>query len=245
MRPPAKNIGYLTILHDYEADYSLLTTKDISYKGVSTILDMERLHNVCGTYNIVGKLMEEVPDLVSRIKSDGHEIASHSYSHNVMTTLSKNQMADDLRLTKKIFNASGLQLKGFRSPQSKWNFKLMYVLLETGVSWNAERDPAKYPYIIAEKKGRRLLRMPVTMSDWLYKSHGIAPHDFYGVLTKIVDRIAREKTFGSICFHPWVHGEDRRRLDVFNRFLQYTSRHNGVELLTCSQMYQLCSKGIP
>lgn len=242
LHPTNKNVGYLTIFHDFEGEYSELTTKDISCKGVSRILDIEKVYNVSATYNIVGKLINDVPDLIARIKSDGHEIASHSYSHKVMTSLSKAQITNDLRLTEDIFNSIGRKLTGFRAPQSKWNFKLLDILLDYGVTWNAEADTAKYPYIIREKNGKHLLRMPVTIDDWLYKSQNIDPQKMYDILINTVDTITNEKIYGSIGFHPWIHGEDDRRVDTFERFLKYTASKKGIEILTFGQMCRLCSK---
>jgi hypothetical protein len=59
---------------------------------------------------------------------------------------------------------------------------------------------------------------------------------------KIVDTIASERIYGSIGFHPWIHGEDNRRLDVFDTFLKYVANKKGIETLTFEQMYRLCLK---
>jgi peptidoglycan/xylan/chitin deacetylase (PgdA/CDA1 family) len=203
---------------------------------------MEKKYGISATYNTVAKLIRDDPDLIFKIKSAGHEIASHTYSHNVMTNLSKKQMIDDLQLTKDVFNSVGLKLSGFRAPQSKWSFTLLQALLEQGISWNAESDSAKYPYVILQKNGRSLLRMPVIIDDWLYKSRNIEPNKMLDILIKIVDAIASERTYGSIGFHPWIHGEDNRRLDVFDSFLKYVARKERIEILTFRQMNQLCSK---
>lgn len=242
VRPKNKSVGYLTIFHDFEADYSSLTTRDISFKGISKILNLEKSHNIYSTFNIVGKLINEIPELILRIRSEGHEIASHSYSHRIMTRLTKEQMINDLQFTKNIFNSIGLKLRGFRSPQSKWNFKLARVLLEQGIYWNAEDEKSKYPYVLIENTdGDCLLRMPVTVDDWLYQSSHIDPRKMYDLLINTVDTIAHEKSFGSIGFHPWVQGEDEQRLDIFDKFLKYITRKKGIKILTFEQIYKLCS----
>jgi peptidoglycan/xylan/chitin deacetylase (PgdA/CDA1 family) len=242
VKPPSQRVGYLTIFHDLESDYCSLTTKEDSLKGISGILNIEKKYGVSATYNTVAKLILDDPELISRIIDNGHEIASHTYSHNVMTNLSKKQMIDDLRLTKDVFDSIGLRLSGFRAPQSKWNFTLLKALLEQGINWNAESDAANYPYIILQKNSFFLIRMPVIIDDWLYKSRNIEPKEMLNVLIKIADTIANERTYGSIGFHPWIHGEDSRRLDVFDRFLEYVTRQEKIEILTFEQMYQLCVK---
>ena len=84
--------------------------------------------------------------------------------------------------------------------------------------------------------------MPVMIDDWLYKSKNIDPQKMYDVLINTVDTIANEKIFGSIGFHPWVNGEDERRMDVFENFLKYVSNNSDIEIVTFGQMCQLCSK---
>lgn len=242
VKPPDKGKGYVTIFHDLESEYCSLAAKEDSLRGLSGILEIEKKYAVSATYNTVAKLIRDDPELISRIKTEGHEIASHTYSHDVMTDLSKNQMIEDLRLTREIFNSAGLKLSGFRAPQSKWSFALLQALLEQGIVWNAESDAANYPYIILQKNGRFLLRMPVIIDDWLYKSKRIEPEKMLDALINIADTIASERTYGSIGFHPWIHGEDSRRLDVFNRFLKYLTHKEGIEVLTFGQMHQLCSK---
>lgn len=239
--PPNRNVAYLTIFHDFEADYSSLTSRDIAYQGVSQILNIEKAYNVSSTYNIVGRLIKDLPDVVFRIKSEGHEIASHSFSHGVLTSLTKSEMVKDLMLTREIFDSIDLKLIGLRSPQSKWNFTLLHVLLDQGLNWSAEDDAAKFPYIIVRKNKKPLIRLPITIDDWLYKSLNFEPQKMYERLIAAVDSIAAEKIYGSIGFHPWIHGEDDRRLYVFENFLKYVKGRKDIKILTFSQICRLFS----
>jgi peptidoglycan/xylan/chitin deacetylase (PgdA/CDA1 family) len=242
VRPAIKSVGYLTIFHDFEANYSHLTTKKISFKGIAKLLELEKTYNVACTYNIVGKLMKEIPELISRIKYGEHEIASHSYAHKVMTELKKEQILSDLKLTKDIFQSYDLKLRGFRSPQSKWNSTLLHALLENGIKWNAEDENTCLPYVILQKNGSKLLRLPIKLDDWLYKSKEISPDEMYKLLITVVDKIANEKKYGSIGFHPWIQGEDERRLNVFENFLKYATQKQNIRILTFSKMQKLCSE---
>ncbi|QTA90026.1 polysaccharide deacetylase family protein [Desulfonema magnum] len=232
-----KDFAYITIFHDYEGDYAGRGLKKISHKGVNTILDIEARYKIKATYNIVGKLMNEVPEVVSRILSDGHEIASHSYNHSIMTMLSKKEIISDIIHTKENFKSIGIELKGFRSPQSKWNFKQMSVLLNQGLYWSAEGDNANFPYIIKKKQNRYLVRMPVIIDDWSYQSMNITPDAMLQKLQKCVDEICKEKKYGAIGFHPWVQGKDNSRLIVFEEFIAGLSERKDVKILPFDFMY--------
>jgi len=92
-----EDIGHLTIFHDYEGKYAKDEVKDASYRGVTRILDIERTYNVTATYNIVAKLAYDVPEIIERLLSEGHEIDSHSFEHNIFCDLSKQEMHEDIK----------------------------------------------------------------------------------------------------------------------------------------------------
>ena len=233
-----EDIGHLTIFHDYEGEYAGNGLRDISYKGVNKILDIEAKYQIKATYNIVGKLINDVPEVIARIVSDGHEIASHSYDHSIMTTLSKDAIISDIQRTRGVFKSIGMELRGFRSPQSRWNFKQMGILLDQGINWSAEADKIKFPYVLKQRTGRFLVRMPVIMDDWGYQSRKVEPEVMLEMLVDTVNKIAHKKVYGAIGFHPWVQGLDDRRLDVFERFMEKISQREDIKITTFEGMHR-------
>ncbi|MCD6398491.1 MAG: polysaccharide deacetylase family protein [Candidatus Aenigmarchaeota archaeon] len=231
-----EDIGYITIFHDYEGEYAGDSLADVSYRGVNKILDIEAKHKIRATYNIVGKLINDVPGVIARIVSGGHEIASHSYDHRIMTTLSKSEIISDIERTKKILDSIKIELKGFRSPQNKWNFKQMDVLLDQGINWSAEADKIRFPYILKQRSGRFLVRMPVAMDDWVYQSKKIEPEVMFEMLLSTANKIACKKEYGAIGFHPWVQGLDERRLDIFERFINEISQRQDIKIIPFEEM---------
>ena len=234
-----EDVGHLTIFHDYEGKYAGDGLADVSYRGVNRILDIEAKYKIKVTYDVVGKLINDVPEIITRIASDGHEIASHSYGHSIMTTFSKKEVISDIERTKEIFNSIGIELKGFRSPQSRWNFMQMDILLDQGINWSAEVDKARFPYILKQKNARFLARMPVTMDDWGYQSKNLEPEVMFEMLVDAVNKIAYEKGYGSIGFHPWVQGLDDQRLDVFERFMKQISQRKDIRITTFGEMHRI------
>ncbi|GAB6181862.1 polysaccharide deacetylase family protein [Desulfotomaculum defluvii] len=47
----------------------------------SQVLDILRLYNAKATFFLVGKHAEKHPDLINRIKSEGHSLGTHGYNH--------------------------------------------------------------------------------------------------------------------------------------------------------------------
>jgi peptidoglycan/xylan/chitin deacetylase (PgdA/CDA1 family) len=229
--------GYLTIFHDYEGEYAGKDLSDLSYKGVTEILRIEKKFNINATFNIVGRLINDVPKVVEQIITDGHELASHSYSHNIMSRLSKDEIRLDIELTRELFNSLGVPLRGFRSPESKWNFAQINVLFDEAIMWSAEGDKASFPYVLKQNGTRQLIRLPITMDDWSYRSRNMSPEDMYDRLIDVAARIAKNKCYGAIGFHPWVQAQDENRLKIFEQFIDHVIHRNDLKVLTFSEMH--------
>lgn len=61
------------------------------------LLDQLRELHVPATFFLIGRDAEQWPELTARIRSDGHEIANHTYSHPNLDQDSDAQVADELR----------------------------------------------------------------------------------------------------------------------------------------------------
>ena len=231
--------GYLTIFHDYEGKYALPQVTTACEIGVNYILDVEKEYNIKATYNIVGKLINDYPEIVQRIIDDGHELASHSFDHKIMADLSKDEVFSDITKSKEIFTVHELKLNGFRSPQSKWTFKQMHAYLDSGLEWTAENDSAKYPYVLLQKNNHKLIRLPIAMDDWEYIQNCIHPDKMFTKLKKLADEIASNKEYGAIGFHPWIQGEDKNRLLVYKQFIKTISNRKDLKIVTFGEMHDL------
>jgi peptidoglycan-N-acetylglucosamine deacetylase len=51
------------------------------------LLDMLRERGIKATFFVVGRNVEEYPDIVRRMANEGHEVANHSWSHPALTKL--------------------------------------------------------------------------------------------------------------------------------------------------------------
>ena len=229
--------GCLTIFHDYEGKYARKDVSEISYKAVNNFLDIEKEYGINATYNIVGKLIADVPDVVKRIKDEGHELASHSFKHDLMSHLSKTEIYEDINQTQLLYDSIGIKLEGFRSPQSKWNFKQMKILMENGIKWNAEVDMSPYPYILLRKNNIFLVRMPVKTDDWGFESQNVSPGKMFDQLKQVVGNVIDKKSYASIGFHPWVEGIDIQRMKLFEKFVNYVVQQD-IKIMTFGKMYR-------
>ena len=109
------------------------------------LLSLLANHDVRATFFVLGCVAEAVPGLVSRIAAAGHEIASHGYSHRLVTELDPSGFRDELRHTGEILESqSGQKIVGFRAPQwslsdaTPWAFEILH---EQGYWYDSSCSP--------------------------------------------------------------------------------------------------------
>lgn len=67
-----------------------------SDETISAVLDILDDYNVKSTFFLIGKGVETNPQLARLILERGHEVASHSYNHKVITTMDPGALQEDL-----------------------------------------------------------------------------------------------------------------------------------------------------
>ena len=80
------------------------------------ILDLFAMHEVQGTFFILGWVAERYPDLVNKIVSGGHEVASHGWEHVRVNTQTPTAFRMDIDRTRKLLqDLSGAPVLGYRA----------------------------------------------------------------------------------------------------------------------------------
>lgn len=105
-------------------------------------------HHTRATFFVLGWNAHTMPGLIRRIAAAGHEIASHSFEHRLVYSLSREQFRDDLRRARlAIEHAAGVPVVGFRAPsysittRSLWAFD---VLIEEGYLFDSSVYPIRH-----------------------------------------------------------------------------------------------------
>jgi peptidoglycan-N-acetylglucosamine deacetylase len=113
--------------------------------NVEKLLLLLAKHNVRATFFVLGCVAEALPELVTQIASAGHEIASHGYSHRMVSELDPRRFRDEIRHTGDILERqSGQKTVGFRAPQwslsaaNPWAFEILH---EEGYRYDSSCNP--------------------------------------------------------------------------------------------------------
>jgi len=105
------------------------------------ILDTLRRNGVHATFFLVGKRIEQSPELARQIVEEGHEVGNHTEDHLRLTGLKAPQVAKEVEDCELAFNkATGRQMSLLRPPGMQFNGAILEVLEGLGyttIGWSA------------------------------------------------------------------------------------------------------------
>jgi polysaccharide deacetylase family protein (PEP-CTERM system associated) len=108
----------------------------------------------CGAHAtcfVLGWVAERCPGLVQRIASEGHEIASHGYGHELLYDLSPDDFRSDIRRSKQILeDTAGIEVKGYRAPNFSITDWAIPILQEEGFTY----DSSLFPSVAHDRYGK-------------------------------------------------------------------------------------------
>jgi nucleoside-diphosphate-sugar epimerase/peptidoglycan/xylan/chitin deacetylase (PgdA/CDA1 family) len=106
------------------------------------MLDIFRDHAVKATFFVVGGAAEQYPELVLRMRAEGHEVGSHSYSHPYFDKLSWPGAMREIGMTDWVLNRIlGEKCKLFRPPHGKLSLRSLVPAWAAGqqvVMWSVD-----------------------------------------------------------------------------------------------------------
>jgi polysaccharide deacetylase family protein (PEP-CTERM system associated) len=100
-----------------------------------------------GTFFVLGWIADRHPELVRRIASGGHEVASHGWGHRRVTTLTPDRFRTSVRRSKEVLeDVTGEAVLGYRAPSfsivpgREW---ALDILVEEGYAYDSSLFPVR------------------------------------------------------------------------------------------------------
>ncbi len=125
------------------SDWSSLESRVMA--NTERLLGLFEEAGVQATFFVVGWVAWRHPELVRRITAAGHELASHSFWHEILQRYDRPALRADLERSKKLLeDLGGAPVRGFRAPgaslteETAWAFD---VLAELGFEYDASICP--------------------------------------------------------------------------------------------------------
>ncbi len=118
--------GYYLDKNAREDDKVIYLTFDVGYENgnVAKILDALKKHSAKGAFFILSNVIDREPDLVMRMKNEGHLICNHTAKHKDMSKVTDHDaFCNELKsLDDKYYSFSGTHLDPFyRPPEGRFN----------------------------------------------------------------------------------------------------------------------------
>ncbi|MBE5102078.1 polysaccharide deacetylase family protein [Priestia aryabhattai] len=122
--------------------YVALTFDDGPSAYTVPILDILKKYNIPATFFVVGSEVKKFPDIMQRIHREKHAIGNHTWNHPDITTLSTNELWEEINSTNiQIEKIIGHSPTLFRPPYSSINNKNTKALKKFGMTpvlWNVD-----------------------------------------------------------------------------------------------------------
>ena len=130
-------------------------TFDAGYENgnIARILDTLKAHHAEGAFFILENLIRRNPELVERMKNEGHLVCNHTARHKDMTKLSESEIENELRALEMLYSETfGASLAPFyRPPEGKFDRKSLSVAKKLGyhtafwslayADWDNDKQP--------------------------------------------------------------------------------------------------------
>lgn len=195
------------------------------------ILDLLAEHNVKATFFVLGVVAEAEPDLIRRIAGEGHEIASHGWSHTLLHALTPEQFRDELQRTSELLmTLSGERPVGFRAPQWSVTERTPWahdILAGMGYRYDSSLNPLPFvgnrrgsmvPFSVGTASGT-ILEIPPMVSPTLFgnmPTGGGWGFRFFplSMIIRTIERLNRCGNPAVIYIHPREFDPDGPRLPL-------------------------------
>lgn len=109
------------------------------------VTEVLRKHRVKGTFFVVGNAAQRHPRMVRTLRSQGHVVANHSYSHPVLTRQSSSAVRSQLQRTDRAIGSS----RCYRTPYGSVNRRVDTVAGSLGIRysvlWNVDSNDWRRP----------------------------------------------------------------------------------------------------
>lgn len=177
--------------------------------------------DVKATFFVLGWVADRYPGLVREIVDNGHELASHGYSHRRITMLDRERFRDEIKTSKKILEDIGsVEVKGYRAPSYSIVESTLWaheILLEEGYLYSSSVYPIKHdlygipdaPRFRYEVPELGLTEIPVSTTTIYGQNVPCGGGGYfrlfpYPVSRWAIERVNRiERQPCNFYFHPW------------------------------------------
>ncbi len=184
------------------------------------LLELFEQHNVKSTFFTLGWVAQRCPNLIKAIVEQGHELASHGYSHQRATLMTPEQFREDVSKSKQLLEESaGQAIIGYRAPSFSFNDSNTWVfqeLVDLGFEYSSSTFPIEHDLYgvpnwprFKYQRPEGIIEIPVPTVRKGDKNTGIGGGGYFRLYPywlskrRIENYLKSEQQPYSFYFHPW------------------------------------------
>ncbi len=250
---------------DFISDSSTWQNYEVRiHNATDKILQALDNRNLKSTFFVLGWITEKYPEVVKKIHAEGHEIACHSYIHELVHRMNPDSFRKDtehaLKITEDII---GEKIKIYRAPafsiteQTPWAFE---ILAELGIEYDcsvlpsSSHDYGGFPSFgeclpsIIEVNGYRIKEFPINTVSLMGKQMIFSGGGFFRLFPYfLIHKWAKESNYVMSYFHPRDFDYEQPmlpQLPLMRKFKSYVGLKNSYpKLIKWVTDFELMSVG--
>ncbi len=219
-------------------------------ESIQPILKLFKKYNVTTTFFVLGEIAQKTPEVIDLINKDGHEIASHGYSHKPLWELSKEEFIEELEKTNFLLTKiSKEKILGYRAPYfsiskerswaieclKKMDYKYDSSIFPVKIgSWYGDSNAPLNPYnplesdILKNNPNESFKEFPLTVFNINKIRFPLAGGIYlrttpFLIFKTLLKQVKKQERSLFLFFHPWETHKNIIRLNIplKNRFIIY------------------------
>ncbi len=214
-------------------------------RNVDRILALLDEHDTEATFFTLGWIAERYPQLVRRIVSQGHEVASHGYGHERASDLDEPAFRADIERAKSVLeDLTGSEVAGYRAPSfsiGPGNLWALDSLARAGYRYSSSIYPIRHDHYgmpdaprFAHQAAEGLIEIPITTLRLFNRNLPSSGGGYFRLLPYALSRWmlrqvnAADGEAAVFYFHPWEIDPGQPRIagiDRKTRFRHYVNIH--------------------
>ena len=211
--------------------------------NIDRILKLLGEEQTKATFFTLGWVAERYPQMVRRIVSEGHELASHGYGHQRASDLTEAEFFHDVSHAKALLeDIGGQQVQGYRAPSfsiGTGNLWALDTLLRAGYRYSSSIYPVKHDHYgmpdaprFAHQIRDGLMEVPPTTLRLFNRNLPSSGGGYFRLLPYALSRWMlqqvnqRDAESAIFYFHPWEIDPGQPRvsgIDLKTRFRHYVN----------------------
>lgn len=224
--------------------------------GVPRVLEILKKYNAPSTFFVPAVIAMLYPDEQKRVIAEGHEVAIHSWIHELNSALAPEDERElQMRSADKLEEITGVRPVGIRTPSWDFSQHTMEITREMGLIYDSSLMADDEPYEILENgKPSGVVELPV---EWIRddapywamdRFTGLRPYTppsgVLEVFKREFDGAYTDNGLFLLTMHPHFIGH-RSRIQVLEELLRYINSHPDVWCATHADIARYCHEQSP